>query len=181
MQITRKDIDPRLSNAENARNLGVDPSSITRARKRFGMHASPLAKSRLPEWQKERRAKIEKERSYAVRKQGRAGIDWRMCDLEIAIREGVCVRTVYRWRKAAKPRVKKFSKKHYVLRAIEADKAAAKLSERKTVHEWLNGKGVPDKEHGKPLCLLRRLAIALGIAEHEFNGPAAPIGAHPPV
>lgn len=39
----------------------------------------------------------------------------------------------------------------------------AKLSERKTVHEWLNTKGVPREENGKPLCLLRRLAIALEI------------------
>lgn len=39
--------------------------------------------------------------------------------------------------------------------------ARAKLSERKTVHEWLNAAGIPTHEHNKPLCLLRRLRIAL--------------------
>ena len=34
----------------------------------------------------------------------------------------------------------------------------AKLSERKTVHEWLNDL-VPKEEFGKPICLLRRLRI----------------------
>lgn len=37
----------------------------------------------------------------------------------------------------------------------------AKLSERKTVHEWLNANGIPSNELGKPICLLRRLRIAL--------------------
>lgn len=42
-----------------------------------------------------------------------------------------------------------------------------RLSERKTVHEWLNSQGIPDAEGtGKPMCLLRRLAVALGIAPH---------------
>lgn len=38
-----------------------------------------------------------------------------------------------------------------------------KLSERKTVHQWLNEKGTPREENGKPVCLLRRLAIALAV------------------
>lgn len=43
----------------------------------------------------------------------------------------------------------------------------SKLAERKTVHEWLNQKGVPAIETtGKPMCLLRRLAVALGVAQH---------------
>lgn len=37
----------------------------------------------------------------------------------------------------------------------------AKLSERKTVHEWLNRLAIPVKEDGKDICLLRRLRIAL--------------------
>lgn len=41
--------------------------------------------------------------------------------------------------------------------------AEAKLSERKTVHQWLDQKGIPQEENGKPVCLLRRLAIALKI------------------
>lgn len=45
----------------------------------------------------------------------------------------------------------------------ELKKSNAKLSERKTVHGWLNDKAVVKEEAGKPLCLLRRLAIALGV------------------
>lgn len=41
------------------------------------------------------------------------------------------------------------------------DKQLAQLSERKTVHEWLNAAGIPKTERGKPLCLLRRTRIAL--------------------
>jgi hypothetical protein len=37
--------------------------------------------------------------------------------------------------------------------------AKAKLSERKTVHEWLNALDIPTVEEGKPICLLRRLRI----------------------
>lgn len=37
----------------------------------------------------------------------------------------------------------------------------AKISERKTVHEWLTSQKVPSTEMGKPLCLLRRLRIAM--------------------
>lgn len=43
----------------------------------------------------------------------------------------------------------------------------AKLSERKTVHEWLNTLGTPAQEKtGAPMCLLRRLAVQLGIQQH---------------
>lgn len=46
--------------------------------------------------------------------------------------------------------------------------ARAKLSERKTVHQWLNAKSIPTHETtGKRMCLLRRLAVALGVAPHE--------------
>lgn len=50
----------------------------------------------------------------------------------------------------------------------------AKLSERKTVHQWLNTKGTPSEEDGKPLCLLRRLAIALGIHDELKLRPDCP-------
>jgi hypothetical protein len=39
--------------------------------------------------------------------------------------------------------------------------------ERKTVHQWLDAKGVPTHEGtGLKMCLLRRLAVALGMAPH---------------
>lgn len=56
----------------------------------------------------------------------------------------------------------------------QLDAANAKLSERKTVHEWLNAKGTPREENGKPLCLLRRLAIALGIHDELKVRPDSP-------
>ena len=56
----------------------------------------------------------------------------------------------------------------------QLDAANAKLSERKTVHEWLNAKGTPREENGKPLCLLRRLAIALGIHDGLKVRPDSP-------
>ena len=43
----------------------------------------------------------------------------------------------------------------------------AKLSERKTVHLWLNDLNIPTHEAtGKPMCLLRRLAVALKVSDH---------------
>ncbi len=53
--------------------------------------------------------------------------------------------------------------------AEERDAANAKLSERKTVHEWLNAKGTPMEENGRLLCLLRRLAIALDVHGEPLN------------
>ncbi len=52
----------------------------------------------------------------------------------------------------------------------EAEKNKAKLSERKTVHEWLNQIGAEDTEaNGKPMCLLRRLAVQLGIQPYSIK------------
>lgn len=36
-----------------------------------------------------------------------------------------------------------------------------KISERKTVHQWLNEASIPHEEFGKPICLLRRLRITI--------------------
>ena len=39
--------------------------------------------------------------------------------------------------------------------------------ERKTVHQWLDANGTPDTEAtGLKMCLLRRLAVALGVQPH---------------
>lgn len=48
-----------------------------------------------------------------------------------------------------------------LMHSADAAAISAKLSERKTVHEWLNNSGVPEREDGRPLCLLRRLRIAI--------------------
>lgn len=51
--------------------------------------------------------------------------------------------------------------------------ADRKISERKTVHTWLNAIGTPDTETtGKPMCLLRRLAVQLGVAPHQAPTPS---------
>ena len=57
----------------------------------------------------------------------------------------------------------------------------AKLSERKTVHQWLNWNGVPDIEAtGRRMCLLRRIAVALGIQSHVCSEPGRESGSlHP--
>ncbi len=44
---------------------------------------------------------------------------------------------------------------------MSTEEIEAKLSERKTVHEWLTANEVPSEEMGKPICLLRRLRITL--------------------
>ncbi len=48
-------------------------------------------------------------------------------------------------------------------------KDKAKLSERKTVHEWLNQAGIPLEENGKPICLLRRLRITVDLLNEMKN------------
>jgi len=62
----------------------------------------------------------------------------------------------------------------YIRLQEHARSVESKLSERKTVHEWLNAKGIPREENGNPLCLLRRLAIALGIHEELKARPDTP-------
>ena len=51
----------------------------------------------------------------------------------------------------------------------ELVKAQAKLSERKTMHQWLNDVGIPAEEDGKPICLLRRISIAVDFI-HRMGG-----------
>ena len=47
-------------------------------------------------------------------------------------------------------------------------KCHARMSERKSVHQWLTAQNIPEEENGKRICLLRRLRIALDrLAEQE--------------
>ena len=53
-------------------------------------------------------------------------------------------------------------------RQAEQMQAAVHAEERKTVHEWLNKLGTPTHEKtGLPMCLLRRLAVQLGVQPWE--------------
>lgn len=106
--------------------------------------------------------RVKRERSYAHRKELHGAIDWKMTNLEISLRLGVSVAQVSRWRAESKVKTWQYSKRDYITRLIQQE---AKLSERKTVHQWLNVIGIAREENGKPLCLLRRLSLALGISE----------------
>lgn len=54
---------------------------------------------------------------------------------------------------------------------LELEAAKVKLGERKTVHQWLNGLKIPTREAtGKPMCLLRRLSVALKVSPHAAPG-----------
>lgn len=58
------------------------------------------------------------------------------------------------------------------IKSLEAELVMnhAKLSERKTIHARLNELGIPDTEAtGKKMCLLRRLAVALGTQPHVME------------
>lgn len=59
-----------------------------------------------------------------------------------------------------------YQERHEMIESV-----VAKIGERKTVHEWMNQIGIPDTEEcGAPMCLLRRLAVALGIQPHCVDG-----------
>lgn len=55
----------------------------------------------------------------------------------------------------------------------ERERDSAKLSERKTVHEWLNALNIPSEEDGKSLCLLRRLRITCDLFAELKSQPSA--------
>lgn len=91
-------------------------------------------------------------------------VDWNKSDSEIA-RQFNCVPSAVnkqRHRLGIKPA------ENYPRRKLKHLKTEAQLAERKTVHGWLDLKGIPKEEFGKPICLLRRLAIAL-----EIHSPTA--------
>jgi len=59
--------------------------------------------------------------------------------------------------------------KHQLAAAQEYNaKCHARMSERKSVHQWLTAQNIPEEENGKRICLLRRLRITLDrLAETE--------------
>jgi hypothetical protein len=57
--------------------------------------------------------------------------------------------------------------------ATKALAQEAKLSERMTVHEWLNALDIPREEAGKQLCLLRRLRITCDLFQQIKDQPSA--------
>lgn len=95
------------------------------------------------------------------------GQDWTLHDEAIAEARGLTRGAVSsaraRHAEGAKPRSRKPGK-----RQAEQMQAAVHAEERKTVHEWLNKLGTPTHEKtGLPMCLLRRLAVQLGVQPWE--------------
>lgn len=93
------------------------------------------------------------------------GCDWTLPDWRIAELKGCAVHTVqtarYRLTNIPNPKRKKAGRKVKEGSRTWTVMAKAKLSERKTVHEWLNKAGIPTHEADRPLCLLRRLRITI--------------------
>lgn len=178
------------TNAEIAREEGVHPSAITRRRKAAGVPPfRPYSVIAGTEWEKVDWAKpnkvIAREMGQSVstvihyrmaadkrspRIRSRAGepekqwteVDWTEPNTVIAMKTGRSVPTV------SSIRGRYFSHIQWKRKEEWFRPYLAKLSERKTVHEWLNMKGIPTHEEtGKPMCLLRRLSVALGISEYS--------------
>lgn len=119
-----------------AKILGCHGSLVTRKRK--SLHIAPAYERSRIDWKS-------------------AQIDWTKSDVEIAIE--LCISSgavCNRRRFLGLPPAFLKGEKRRTLSWAEIDN---KLSERKTVHEWLNACGVAREERGKPLCLLRRLQI----------------------
>ncbi len=159
MKIQESDINPSASNAENARRLGVDPSSVSRARERLGLPKSPKTKCKLTEAVKRRRAEAKAARSYARKnEEWSAGIDWRRSNLELSLMTGKSVAQVTRRRARHAPGVKPYTIRETIERLLVMEN---KIAERATGHGWLNRLGVPCEERG--------LGIFRGARASNFN------------
>lgn len=146
MKIDTSKVDWSLSDAENARRIGCHPASLNRIRHRHGI--APVNPHHKRE-KKQKKARLDW-----------SAVDWSLSSDEIARNMGVTISSVYQHRsmKAKGTRGKRRLPK---VDSEEWRGMQAKLSERKTVHQWLNAAGIPGDEMGKPICLLRRLRITM--------------------
>jgi len=134
-----------------AAHYGVSETAMQAARHRYGKPGPRSPVVRASRWRK---------------------ADWSKCNKELAEQHGVtlhCVQQARTRHGASGPRSP--HRKGGGAKQRKAVEIAAKLGERKTVHQWLNQIGVPQTEFGKPISLLRRLAIALGIQPSEEYRP----------
>lgn len=181
MKIKDQKIDWLKSDAEIARLLNVSPSTITRQRQKRGITAVTPHKRVKTDWRQlqwetlndsqiaeslgcSRATVCAKRHEYAKHLQRPRhisfcwqGQNWNLPDEEIAkergITRGAASSARTRYAEGVKAPRKPGRKKQ------REAAISAKLSERKTVHEWLNTIKVPSEEMGKPVCLLRRLRI----------------------
>ena len=181
MKIKNQKIDWSKSDAEIARLLNVAPSTITRQRQKRGIEAVNPHRRVKTDWRQvpwetlndsqiaellgcSRATVCAKRREYAKHLQRPRHVafcwkdqNWNLPNEEIAKARGITVGAVStartRHAKGVKAPRKPGKKQH---REAEIQ---AKLSERKTVHDWLNTINVPSEEMGRPICLLRRLRI----------------------
>lgn len=183
MKIKDQKIDWDKSDAEISRLLKVSASTITRQRKKIGIVAVNPHKRVKTDWRQipwetlndpqiaeslgcSRSLVTAKRREYAKHLKRPRHIsfrwkdqNWSLPDDEIARARGITRMAASSARARHANGVKaprKMGKKQSREVTIQA-----KLSERKTVHQWLNKLAIPVKENGKDICLLRRLRIAL--------------------
>lgn len=184
-------IDWSKSDAEIARAIGCHASNICRRRHKAGiapvMPHKPVKTNWCEQpWEAQNDTQIAKSlgcsralvsvkrREYARHLQRPrhssfcwSGQDWTQHDSQIAKERGLTRGAVSSARARHANGVKAFTRKPGKRQAEQA-RISAKLSERKTVHEWLNKLGTPThEESGTPMCLLRRLAVQLGIQPYS--------------
>jgi len=181
MKIKNQKIDWSNSDAEIARLLNVSPSTITRQRQKRGITAANPHKRVKTDWRQlpwetlndsqiaeslgcSRSLVTAKRREYAKHLKRPRHIsfcwqdqNWNLPDEEIAKERGI-TRGAASSARARHAKGVRSPRKPGKRQQRQAE-IAAKLSERKTVHEWLNAINVPSEEMGRPVCLLRRLRI----------------------
>lgn len=181
-----ENIDWSKTDAAIARELGASPSSVTR--KRHALKIAPVQpRSKVSErvnwrtqpWETKNNREIAKDlgcstalvsikRSEYAKHLERPrhtnfawkGQDWTETNEDIAKAKGLTLSAVAAARNRHANGVRAARRKPGKRQAEKAA-IAAKLSERKTVHQWLNKLAIPVKENGKDICLLRRIRIAL--------------------
>ena len=122
-----------MNNSQMAKFLGCSPSTVSQKRKEYAKHR-PRPRHIALKWEIQ---------------------DWTKDNTTIAKERGVSYSSVSCARRRYANGVK--GKRNKLLDRIAV--MEVKLSERKTVHQWLNGLGIPKEEFEKPICLLRRLRI----------------------
>lgn len=183
-------LDWTKSNTELAEQQGVDPSTICRLRKKRGIlpacpHNRVTVNWRAQPWETQNDAALAaalgcsrscvaaKRKEYARHLQRPRhssfcweGQDWTQHDNQIAKARGLTRGAVSSARARHSKGVKASRKPGK--RQIEQAQAAIYEEERKTLHQWLDKLGTPTHEQtGLQMCLLRRLAVQLGIQPHQ--------------
>jgi len=187
-------IDWSKSDAQIAREIGCHASNICRRRRQAKIapvtpHKRLAVDWRSQPWETKNDTQIakalgcsntqvrEKRREYARHLQrprhtnfAWAGQDWTQHDSQIAKARGLTRGAV----SSARSRYSKGIKAPRKPGKRQAEQAQATIyaEERKTLHQWLDQLGTPTHEQtGLRMCLLRRLAVQLGVQPWEAPTP----------